>query len=290
MAWKKVENVSQEMGHIIEKLKDENISLKFDTSVLESYIKQVSELHFKIEKLFVEKTPEEIELEKPTDKEDEKSKYQMTPAQLERQRLIQSTFKLDLRNQCLKMCYTVVALKVMVGELFVSPTSQNMGNFLKKGQLVYGRLIDVVFKLDHIDAEDTGKQYLNLSDLLIDKRLNEKHEVIKIIWSDMSDPDIVQGKDWNSIMDAIQKDINQLFNDYKFKRLVKHIEEMYEDQNSTTLINIDQIFFIDKFKNDQSPWMEISNKIKQDIQNSELLKDKIDNLNIKNNQHLKKLI
>ena len=91
-------------------------------------------------------------------------------------------------------------------------------------------------------------------------------------------------------MDAIQKDINQLFNDYKFKRLVKHIEEMYEDQNSTTLINIDQIFFIDKFKNDQSPWMEISNKIKQDIQNSELLKDKIDNLNIKNNQHLKKLI
>jgi len=75
MAWKKVENVSQEMGHIIEKLKDENISLKFDTSVLESYIKQVSELHFKIEKLFVEKTPEEIEQEKPADKEDEKSKY-----------------------------------------------------------------------------------------------------------------------------------------------------------------------------------------------------------------------
>jgi len=36
--------------------------------------------------------------------------------------------------------------------------------------------------------------------------------------------------------------------------------------------------------------MEISNKIKQDIQNSELLKDKIDNLNTKNNQHLKKLI
>jgi hypothetical protein len=61
MAWKKVENVSQEMGHIIEKLKDDNLSLKFDTSILESYIKQVSELHFKIEKLFVEKTPEEIE-------------------------------------------------------------------------------------------------------------------------------------------------------------------------------------------------------------------------------------
>jgi len=51
-------------------------------------------------------------------------------------------------------------------------------------------------------------------------------------------------------MDAIQKDINQLFNDYKFKRLIKHIEQMYESQNKSTLINIDQIFFIDKFKND----------------------------------------
>jgi hypothetical protein len=28
------------------------------------------------------------------------------------------------------------------------------------------------------------------------------------------------------------------------------------------LINIDQIFFIDKFQNDTAPWMEISNKIK----------------------------
>lgn len=46
----------------------------------------------------------------------------------------------------------------MMGELFANPSSgQNMSNFVKKGQLVYGRLIDVVFKLDHIDAEDTGK-------------------------------------------------------------------------------------------------------------------------------------
>jgi hypothetical protein len=39
MAWKKVENVNDEMSHIIQKLKDENISLKFDTSVLDSHIK-----------------------------------------------------------------------------------------------------------------------------------------------------------------------------------------------------------------------------------------------------------
>lgn len=53
--------------------------------------------------------------------------------------------------------------------------------------MIYGRLLDIVFKLDHIDAEDTGKQYLNLQDLVIDKRLNEKFEVIKIIWDENSE-------------------------------------------------------------------------------------------------------
>ena len=76
MAWKKVENVNEEMTHIIQKLKDENISLKFDTSVLDSHIKQVSELNFKIEKLFIEKTPEELEKEPVAEKgEEDKSKY-----------------------------------------------------------------------------------------------------------------------------------------------------------------------------------------------------------------------
>lgn len=55
-------------------------------------------------------------------------------------------------------------------------------NFTRKAQLIYGRLLDMVFKLDHIDAEDNGKQYLNMADLVIDKRLNEKYSVIQIIW------------------------------------------------------------------------------------------------------------
>ena len=52
--------------------------------------------------------------------------------------------------------------------------------------------------------------------------------------------------------------------------------------HNQTLINIDQIFFIDKFQNDTAPWMEISNRIKTEIQNSEALKDKIENLISKN--------
>lgn len=75
MAFNKLQAVSDEMGNVIGKLKDENISIRFDTSLLESLIKQVAELQFKIEKFFIEKTPEEIALEKPLEKEDEKAKY-----------------------------------------------------------------------------------------------------------------------------------------------------------------------------------------------------------------------
>jgi hypothetical protein len=59
---------------------------------------------------------------------------------------------------------------------------------MQKATLIYGRLLDIVFKLDHIDADDTGKEFLNMQDLVIDKRLTEKYEVIKMIWSDVADP------------------------------------------------------------------------------------------------------
>jgi len=66
------------MGIVIWKLKDENISKRFDTSLFESLVKQIAELQLKIEKLIIEKNPEEIALEKPSEKKYEKAKYQLT--------------------------------------------------------------------------------------------------------------------------------------------------------------------------------------------------------------------
>lgn len=80
MAWKKFEEVYTEMGHIIEKLKDENLVIIFDSSILEGLIIQITELHIKIEKQFIEKSPEEVQQEKLANegKEDDKSNYQLT--------------------------------------------------------------------------------------------------------------------------------------------------------------------------------------------------------------------
>jgi hypothetical protein len=42
--------------------------------------------------------------------------------------------------------------------------------------------------LDHIGAEETGKEFLNVNELNTEKRLAEKLEVIKVVWLDMADP------------------------------------------------------------------------------------------------------
>ena len=225
VAWKKFDGVNEEMGTIIERLKDENLSLIFDTSTLEGNIRQILELQIKIEKVFVDKSPEELAQEKPG--EDKEQKYQLTPVQLERQKVVQHCHKLDLRNQVMKMCVAVIAMQVFLGGLIGVEGQPQNTVFVKKATLVYGRLLDVVFKLDHVDSEDTGKEYLNLAELVTDKRLMEKFDVIKMVWSEVADPSVIASKDWNSVLDAVQRDITQLFNDYKFKRLVKNIEDNY---------------------------------------------------------------
>jgi hypothetical protein len=103
MAWSKIQKICEEFGYMMDKLKDQNIGLKFDSSVIEGYISQISELYFKIEKIYIEKSPEELALQEKTgpegkEKDDDKSKYVLTPAQLERQKLTQNCFKLDVRH------------------------------------------------------------------------------------------------------------------------------------------------------------------------------------------------
>jgi len=62
--WKQVNEVNEEINNIFEKLKNENISLKFDLSILQNYISHVSELQHQVEKMFVDKSPEEVEIDK----------------------------------------------------------------------------------------------------------------------------------------------------------------------------------------------------------------------------------
>ena len=58
--YSQLDAINQEMAKIIEKLKNENISLKFDLTVLDAQIRKVQELKHIVQKIFVEKSPEEL--------------------------------------------------------------------------------------------------------------------------------------------------------------------------------------------------------------------------------------
>lgn len=283
MAWKKFELANEEMGHILDKLRDENLSAFYDTSVFEGFINQILELNVKIEKVFVDKTQQELGASGEKDaKKDDGEKYSLTPAQLERQKTIQNCHKLDIRHQSMRMCVAVIAMQVLIGGVVQGGHNVNR-DFVKKAALVYGRLLDIIFKLDHISIEDNGKEYLNVNELNISARITEKYDKIKILWSDTADQYAIHNQDWYSILDAVQKDCLLLLNDYKFKRLIKEIDEEYKD----AAFSVDQIFFIDRYKHEGSPWMEITNQIKNEIANFEQLKDTIEKLKAKNKELMK---
>lgn len=107
----------------------------------------------------------------------------------------------------------------------------------------------MVFKLDHVAIQSAGEDFLCLKELSTDKHLKEKYDAIKEVWVDNElKIDNIIRKDWNSILDAIQKDISHQFNDYRFKKLVRQIEGTYDkeyDIDKPQAVGIDQLFFLD---------------------------------------------
>lgn len=97
-------------------------------------------------------------------------------------------------------------------------------------------------------------------------------------------------KDWNSILDAIQKDISHQFNDYRFKHLVEKVEGAYreKDGKKQQALGIDKLFYLDdKYHNADLPWMKLAARVSMEIDNSGQLKDKIGELVQKNTQLMK---
>jgi hypothetical protein len=66
-------------------------------------------------------------------------------------------------------------------------------------------------------------------------------------------------KSWLSVLEAIERDITTLNNDYKYKRLIKLVDSRYADQ---------KIDFNDLFKVDfqaTGPWYEIVKTVKSEL-------------------------
>lgn len=102
-----------------------------------------------------------------------------------------------------------------------------------KSKLIYWRLLDVIYKLDSIEPHSNGAEYINSGELGTETRLHNKNHVIKsYMWGDKhadSSINTAEKRDWLSVLEAVERDIASLMNDYKFKRLIARVAEETKD-------------------------------------------------------------
>lgn len=147
-------------------------------------------------------------------------------------------------------------------------TGQNKQELKQKCLLIYGRLFDLIMKIDFIEGNNSGEEYLNIEELNIDSRMSQKFNALSAVWTGNSSE--VQGKDWTSVLESVERDITSLTNDFKFKKLNQKLEE------AKIKLNIDDIF---KYALDfKGPWTTISKKVREDLDDTNAMKDKIENL------------
>lgn len=104
------------------------------------------------------------------------------------------------------------------------------------------RLLDTILKLDYIPNHEEGDEYLDTKNLNTELRLSQKFDLIITLWTGDSQSILdARKKSWLSVLEAIERDITTLNNDYKYKRLIKIVDSKYVDQK----INLNDLYKTD---------------------------------------------
>ena len=124
---------------------------------------------------------------------------------------------------------------------------------IQKVGLIYWRLLDVVLKLDNITNTLNGDEYLDEEVNNIDVRLQQKYDSIKVLWSgEEAQRQEASQKSWQSVLEAIERDVVSLNNDFKFKQLAERVEAKY----GSGKIDFNDLYNID-YKS-EGPWRIVS--------------------------------
>lgn len=253
MAWSKLELINKFIEQVLELLKEGALVAKFDITTFITSIKSIAELQVAIEKKYIEKNEgEEVASE----------------GSFNREVQLRDCARTRLRNECMKMILAVTA--VTLSQLNPEANEEQQ----TKGKLIYWRLLDAIYKIDCIPGHSDGVEFLNIAELGIDQRLHNKYSVISAYMWGASSEDSASSvntsdkRDWQSVLEAVDRDISSLNNDYKFKKLVSKIES---DEDKT---HIDDIYT--KGWDIRGPWNDIVDKIRADFEDTELMKQKIE--------------
>ena len=136
--------------------------------------------------------------------------------------------------------------------------------------------MNVLFQLDWLDPNSAGTDYLNLSDLGTDTRLENKYTVIaNAMW--LSPETANQDRrDWMSVLEAVERDLASLTNDYKYRKLIALIDQHYKE--SGTQLSLDDMYSNNRGEQLKGPWNAIVEAIRKDIEEVEVMKDRIEAL------------
>lgn len=75
-------------------------------------------------------------------------------------------------------------------------------------------------------------------------------------------------KNWLSIIEAVERDITQMTNDYKFKKLITMVADKYGERK----IDLNDLYAVDFEAS--GPWRTIAQTIRADLQDMGVLKQK----------------
>jgi hypothetical protein len=126
----------------------------------------------------------------------------------------------------------------------------------------------LILKLDNIDNQDPGDDYINLRVLGTDRRLEQKFDTLKELWEYASPPK----KNWLSIVEAAERDVTALNTEHAFKKLSAEVEKRYDHG-----IDFIDMFSLDSHSN--GPWISLAEKSKQEVLKIEKSKETIKKLN-----------
>jgi len=73
-------------------------------------------------------------------------------------------------------------------------------------------------------------------------RLQQKYDTFKKLWDGAPiEKADAKKKNWMSVVEAVERDITQLTNDYKFKKLTAMIDEKYGDRK----VDLNDLYAVD---------------------------------------------
>ena len=279
LTWERVPVLTAQVDSITDLLNNQSLSYSFDTSGLEAELKSLETLRTKVEKVFGALSPEEMVRVESEGVSAEK--VQQGSIEFQRRRnLCDYVSKLRLRS---------AALQMALGVCFVAhftKQQEDARTVIPKCKLIYMRLLDTIMKMDHIPNGESGDEYIDTKTLNTELRLQQKLETIQTLWTGAAEEiREAREKSWTSVLEAIERDITTLNNDFKYKRLIKMVDAKY---GSTQKIDFNDLYTLD-FKQ-EGPWLRLAEQIQTELQDMTALKQKNTQLQDKQKEAMLQLI